>query len=250
MKRAGARNLITVLALVSTICGILSGEPVSELSLTGLPPRMIQGEIRSAEWNEPAHLSVRLATDSGSSLTVEIDGVSRGEIPLAAVARLEAASFVQPSGIRRSIRLFDAGGGLVAMIALNQGAGYRVLPGYRIGPGMRLGPGPQPQRERVALLVELDRSEGIQVPPGSSVVIEGEGGRWRLTCHSATVSAGHGTTTANPAESPSGASRITPQPTPAPHTASEASPFSASFTLVREPIGESAGNAPRSREAD
>lgn len=222
MGHVNVRWLMGLLCVLSSVCGSLPSESMRELVVTGLPPRSIDAELRSTEWSEPAQMLFQLESDSGSLFNMQIVGISQTEVPIASIARIQADSFVEPSGIRRTIRLLNSGGEIVALIALNQGAGYRFLPGFTIGPGRTLENGRQPRRMSVILVVKTEPGETIEVPPGSSVAIKGDGVAWRFTCHSATV-----------ADTPPGT--VPASREPAPLIASESALFSASFTLVREP---------------
>lgn len=231
MRAAVVRGLLPLFWAVTGALLSVWGEPMNGLALAGLPPRPLQATVLRVEWQGPDRSLVRLRTPEGRSLELTISGIPKEEFPTKGVASIEANAFVQPSGLRRMIRMLGPGGDLIGVIALHQAAGTRILDRYVIGPGAPLGPDRQPHRERVTALLKPPEGEEIHVPPGTSVLLVGEGGTWRFTCYRASVAApaDQDARIGQPTE------REAPRAAPVPEIVLESQPFSVDYSLFRQP---------------
>ncbi|HUX21231.1 MAG TPA: hypothetical protein VMW69_08315 [Spirochaetia bacterium] len=167
-----------------------SSEPMSPVRVTGLPPATLQVQVLQAAWSAENLLRLTTSKSTGTNGAVEITGIERREFPQDPIAALRSDSVTRPSGVGRTILLFDNADQLLGEVALNQGAGARILETFSVSAGIPRDTATETKQELAnVVLTRISGSlsgSSIAVPLGRSIVFNVGGVSWIFTCRGAT----------------------------------------------------------------
>ena len=161
------------------------------LRVTGLPPTTTQLKVLRSAWATADLLQLTTAESTGTNRAVEIAGIGKRELPAEPIAALRSDSIQGRSGMGRTIQLYDNANQLLGEVAIDQGAGARILDTFKVTAGASRGHAAKAKDGIVDLVLTRVNAPPATVPitvvPGRSIVFNVNGVRWIFTCRGATM---------------------------------------------------------------